>query len=203
MATTRHDTLPPIELRQSAEFKLRMGLAPGTRGWTIGVPALTLLHKLANDPRTAADSLKLLHELQVHQVELDLQHEELEDTRRALEQRADHYAALFALAPVAYFTVDRSGRVIEGNLAAARLLGLERDDLPGLGIDSLVAPGSGAVLRVLLEQARGSGTSTRGRAPAHDGAGWLELVASTAPPGQHYLLVAQRLDEARLPAASA
>jgi hypothetical protein len=66
------------ELRQHAESRLQEGEAPKTLGWSSSAQALSLLHRLASDPASAADALKLLHELQVHQVELDLQHEQME-----------------------------------------------------------------------------------------------------------------------------
>ena len=57
--------------------------------------ALAILHELASSPATAADSLKLLHELQVHQVELDLQNEELTASQRALEDALREQTILF------------------------------------------------------------------------------------------------------------
>ncbi|WP_395059600.1 PAS domain S-box protein [Polaromonas sp.] len=180
-----------MALRQNAEVKLQAGIAPGTRGWTIGTAALTLLHGLSSNPDTAGDALKLLHELQVHQVELDLQHEHMEEDRRELEQLAGHYAELYEFAPLAYFTVDGAGRIIEGNLAGARMLGVGRDDLAGRSIDSLVAPASGPALRALLEQARSSSgrQSCKAQAGGAAASGWLQVLANASPRGQNCLVV--------------
>ena len=199
--TTTTETRTHMQLRQNAEVKLQAGIAPGTRGWTIGTAALTLLHSLASNPGTAGDALKLLHELQVHQVELDLQHEHMEEDRRELDQLADHYAELYDFAPAAYFTVDGAGSIIEGNLAGARMLGVERDELGGRSIDSLVAPVSGPALRALLEQARGSSGRHRSKAQAGGaaGSGWLEVVASASPCGQSCLVLVFDLTDANTP----
>ena len=71
-------------MRLHAETVLKEGSAPPTKGWPTGVGTLSLLHELASTPARADEALKLLHELQVHQVELDLQHEQMEATRREL-----------------------------------------------------------------------------------------------------------------------
>lgn len=88
-------------LRQRAEGRLEEGMAPATLGWSTGTGALTLLHRLAGDPASAGDALKLLHELQVHQVELDLQHEQMEqqllelgEALRRAELRGDALQAM-------------------------------------------------------------------------------------------------------------
>lgn len=200
MPPNTDETRTYVQLRQHAEGKIQAGIAPGTRGWAIGTAALTLLHSLASNPDTAGDALKLLHELQVHQVELDLQHEHMEEDRRELEQLAGHYADLYDFAPVAYFAVDGAGRIVEGNPAAARMLGVERDELGGRGIDSLVAPDSGPALRALLEQAHSSGLRCRCRAQACDGSGWLEVAAIASPRGQRCLVIAMDLPDAGMPA---
>ena len=77
----------------------------------------------------ADDVQKLVHELQVHQVELEMQNDELRRTQLELEAARDRYAALFNFAPVAYLTLNPQGEVLEANLNAAELLGLERGRL--------------------------------------------------------------------------
>ena len=188
MLTTTDEKRTHVQLRQNAEVKIQAGAAPGTQGWTIGTTALTLLHSLASNPTTAGDALKLLHELQVHQVELDLQHEHMEEDRKELAQLADHYAELYDFVPVAHFTVDSASQIIEGNLPAARMLNAERDDLQGRGIDSLAAPESGPALRAMLARAHSSGQRQNCRVRAGDGTGWRE-VAAIALPRRHAWLV--------------
>jgi PAS domain S-box-containing protein len=177
MLTPSDETRTHVQLRQSAEAKIQTGIAPGTQGWNIGAAALTLLHSLASNPATGADALKLLHELQVHQVELDLQHEHMEEDRRELTQRVDHYAGLYDQMPVAYFTVDSADQIIEGNPAAARLLGTQQDGLEGRSIHSLAATDSGPELHAALARAHSSGLRQGCRIEAADGTGWLEVAA--------------------------
>ena len=74
---------------------------------------------------------RLLHELQVHQVELALQNEELQQVRDALEAEVARYTELYDFAPVGYVTLDRSGTIQQANLAGAGLLGVDRGRLAG------------------------------------------------------------------------
>ncbi|MGZ4959731.1 MAG: sensor domain-containing protein [Methylomonas sp.] len=81
---------------------------------------------------TSPNEKKLLHELQVHQIELETQNEELWQARDAEKKSLARYTDLFDSAPIAYFNLALDGRMLHTNFCGARLLGRDRDDLSGL-----------------------------------------------------------------------
>lgn len=92
---------------------------------------------------TAKDSMtaeKMLHELQVHQIELEMQNEELRRAYIALEESRDRYLDLFEFAPVGYLTLNTSGLIEEINLSGAALLGIERKKLLLQPFSRYIAP---------------------------------------------------------------
>ncbi len=102
-------------------------------------------------PTPSSETARLLHELQVHQVELQVQNEALLETQARLEQERKNYRDLFDFAPLGYFTVDLQGTVLQTNQAGAALL---READPswtlGRGLDSFLPPADRAVLHRFL-----------------------------------------------------
>jgi PAS domain S-box-containing protein len=82
--------------------------------------------------------LKLQHELQVHQVELEMQNAELRQTRDDLETALEEFTDLYDYAPTGYFTLDSKGTITRTNFAGASLVGLERMHLIGRYFVNLV-----------------------------------------------------------------
>jgi PAS domain S-box-containing protein len=102
-----------------------------------------LSNDLAGQPESSAvDTQKLIHELRVHQVELEMQNEELRQAQAELAQSRDRYLELYDFAPIGYFTLDKKGLIKEVNLAGAELLGLERARLIRQRFSRFIAPGS-------------------------------------------------------------
>ena len=108
MKKDRNTSADATELRRRAEARLRAAKTEGT-------PA-----------RTEAEAQRLVHELQVHQIELEMQNQELRESRAEVEAGLERYTELYDFAPVGYLTLGRDGAIRQVNLTGARLLGVER-----------------------------------------------------------------------------
>ncbi len=86
------------------------------------------------------DALALVHELQVHHIELEMQNEELKRARLEAEEALAKYSDLYDFAPIGLFTLDEQGQIQESNLAGATLLGVERRNLTKKSFQRFVAP---------------------------------------------------------------
>ena len=99
--------------------------------------------KETTQPMKEADTLRLLHELQVHQIELEMQNEQLVQSQAEVEAGLKHYAdlynELYDFAPVGYFTLGRDGTIQRVNLTGARLLGVQRSKLVRLRFGAFVS----------------------------------------------------------------
>ncbi len=76
-----------------------------------------------------AETLRLLHELEMHNIELELQNKELMRSRSAAEDVAEKYNELYDFAPVGYFTLTNTGEIIELNKCGANMLGKKRSHI--------------------------------------------------------------------------
>ena len=81
------------------------------------------------DQLAAEDPARLVHELQVHQIELEMQNEEVRQARAQADALLAQYTDLYDFAPVGYFTLARDGTISRVNLAGADLIGIDRSKM--------------------------------------------------------------------------
>ena len=92
------------------------------------------------EPLATAEMKRLVHELQVHQIELEMQNEELRRTQSELEISRARYFDLYDLAPVGYFTLNKDGVILEANATGAGLLGVVRCGLVNQPMARFILP---------------------------------------------------------------
>ena len=92
----------------------------------------------ALDKIPPADVQRLVHELRVHQIELEMQNDELRRTQQELEASREKYFDLYDLAPVGYVSINENGIILESNLTAASMLSQERSYLVGQPFTRLI-----------------------------------------------------------------
>lgn len=97
-----------------------------------------------SDPfaRSPEEVSQVVHDLKTHQIELEMQNDELRRIQRELQLAHDKYVDLYDFAPMGYCTIGKNGEIIEANLSAAELLGLERKALLGKRFNGFIAPSS-------------------------------------------------------------
>jgi PAS domain S-box-containing protein len=101
----------------------------------------TLKHQSTDSvSRPELDSQRLLHELEVHQIELEMQNVELRLARDEAETAREKYTDLYDFAPVGYFTLSPDDRIRMANLTGADIVGIERSRLLGRSFGLLVSP---------------------------------------------------------------
>lgn len=144
-------------------------MSPGRRDWSSDAQrrlrerAERHLHAWVARPGelpTGAEAQRLIHELQVHEIELAMQYEELVASRAETEQQRAQYVDLYDFAPTGYLTLDGDGRITQLNLAAAALFGAPRDALLQQAFDGLVALSDREISRACVEQATRTGART-------------------------------------------
>ena len=100
--------------------------------------------------KTNDEPQRLIQELQIHQIELEIQNEELSRTRQEAEIGRERYADLYDFAPVGYFTLDSGGIIRQANLAGAGLLGVERSRLINVRFGQFVSDADRPIFDALL-----------------------------------------------------
>ena len=103
-----------------------------TEATTLRQKALALL---SNRPSSSglhlseSETQKIIHELEVHQIELEMQNEELMSARTVAQMSSDKYIELYDFAPSGYFTLSKAGIILELNFSGAQMLGKVRSSL--------------------------------------------------------------------------
>jgi len=123
MKKKRNQSAEPSVLRQRAEVRLD-----------------TSRTENESAPELAVDTQRILYELEVHQIELEMQNEELRRTRAELEASQARYFDLFDLAPVGFVILNETGMILETNLAGTDLLGVARNSLVNLPLTHFILP---------------------------------------------------------------
>lgn len=159
-------------LRQKAERSVQGG-APGHRQNVAELSTLT--------------TKKLLHELQVHQIELEMQNDELLRAQAQLDAAKARYFDLYDLAPMGYCTVTDQGLIVEANLAAATLLGISRSSLTSKPLHRFLAKASQDAYYLCLKSLGASGMAQdcelqlwKETCDTHAPAPWVHLRMSAA-----------------------
>jgi len=114
------------ELRRQAEAILRATAAQSASSF---------------EAHSAEDALRALHELSVHQIEMEMQHEELERLLTEVEVERAHFSSFYDSSPAGLSTLDRQGRILELNLTLARMLGLPKGDVITEFLSRFIFPG--------------------------------------------------------------
>jgi len=109
------------ELRRRAKLRLRQHGAQGLR------------------IESKADTQRLLQELQIHHIELELQNEELKQAKAEVDAALERYTDLYDFAPVGYFTLSADGAIHQVNLTGTRLVGVDRARLMGRNFKLLIS----------------------------------------------------------------
>jgi PAS domain S-box-containing protein len=177
MASKSKRPADAAEQRQQADEMVRTEAAP---------PVLEAM--------SLAETRRILHELRVHQIELEVQNEELRRTQAELDAARARYFELYDLAPVGYVTLSKEGLIQEVNLAAAAMLGRAREALVGRPFSLFVARDDQSLYYHHRKQLLESGVrqTCELRMLTGDGSAfWMLLTTTTAPDAEgasvHYV----------------
>ncbi len=109
-------------------------------------------------PATELETVRLVHELEVHQIELEKQNEELQQSRAQVETLLARYTDLYDFAPTGYLTLDREGAIRQVNLTGAQMLSVERSRLVQRRFGQFVAESDRRAFNDFLQKAFASQT---------------------------------------------
>jgi PAS domain S-box-containing protein len=184
MTTKKRRAGSPAELRQQAEQRLAA-------------------HAAGSPIASSDEMMRAAHELQVHQIELEMQNEELIRARAEAELALEAYTDLYDFAPVGYFTLVANGAIAQVNLTGARMLGVERSRLLSRRFAAFVVEADRASVHAMLAQALEShvvqsgvvalAVEAKGPFPVR----YLQLTASVAPDARVCHVVAVDITDRR------
>jgi PAS domain S-box-containing protein len=103
-------------------------------------------------PISETDTRRLVHELQVHQIELEMQNGDLQEAREKLEVLLADYTDLYDFAPVGYMSLNEQGQILKVNLTGAALLGMGRSQMINRPLPAYVAPASRPIFLAFLKE---------------------------------------------------
>lgn len=131
---------PPSEKDRLAELR-RLAEQRGGKNASPNAPAMD-----------EQNCQQLLHELQVHQIEIEMQNEELRMTQEQLGESLEKYSDLYEFAPVGYITSNSKGRIVEANLTFAGQLGIDRGRLINTALSLYATAADRPAFRAHLNQ---------------------------------------------------
>ena len=134
MKQNRKEPADAAELRRQAEERLQRQMAA------------------SGGRRSDLETDRLVHELEVHQIELEMQNEELQQSRAEAEKLLAQYTDLYDFAPTGYFTLARDGTILAVNLTGCRLVGIERAELLNRRLELLIAEADRPAFTAFLER---------------------------------------------------
>ncbi len=134
MTIEKHDLTDVRKLRKKAEMKLKEK------------------QKKSDVTEEELENKKLLHELQVHQIELEMQNEELRQAYETAETALKKYTMLYDFASVGYFSLEEDGSISELNFTGAEMLGEKRFSLIGTNLRLFIADDSKKVFDYFLSR---------------------------------------------------
>ncbi len=147
--------------------------------------AQSRLLKEARDesPLSAQQARAAVYELHVHQIELEMQNEELRRKELELQEERTRYFDLYEMAPVGYCIIDEGGRIAQANLTSTRLLGVPRSALIGKQMSSFILKDDQDIFFRLRQQLAAGAAARSCELRVLSGASgsvlWLELAFGT------------------------
>ncbi|MFO7873183.1 MAG: PAS domain-containing protein, partial [Bacteroidales bacterium] len=99
-----------------------------------------------------SDVKKLLHELQVHQIELEMQNEELQQAYSEAQEALKKYTLLYDFAPMGYLTISGDGTILDLNFSAAEMIGEKRGRLINTNLKLFIADDSKSEFNAFIDK---------------------------------------------------